>query len=172
MNNENQVPELPKMNNETSSEVLETNNTNPVILKTIPEEEKKENEAKKMLGDVKDSTSKEVQSLSKFFKDIKGYITSKNSSELLALLWRLLLIAGFVIILYVPFQIMMDFGSNLFILFGIDFTAKLGTIWNSIWYLTYSILAVVLFFILCKDRYYKLVKQQEDEKKIMNGDNK
>ena len=30
----------------------------------------------------------------------------------------------------------------------------------------------LLFFILCKDRYYKLVKLQEDEKKIMKEENK
>ena len=171
MNNENQIPEMPKVN-ENNINVQQTNNNvinnqDPVVLQTLPQEEKRESQTKIMAGEVKETTSKEVKNMQKFLKDIKNYITSKNSSELLSLLWRLALIAGFVILLYVPFQLLMDLGSNLFVLFGIDYTTKLGNIWNSIWYISYGILAIVLFFILCKDRYYKLVKQQEDEKKIM-----
>lgn len=164
MNNENQLPEMPKPATDNQATV-NNNAQDPIVLKTTPQEEKKTNEAKQMFGDVKETTTKEVQNMSKFFKDIKEYITTKNSSELFALLWRLLIIAGFIIAAYLPFYIIIDFGSNLFILFGIDYTTRLGGIWGSIWNLAYSVLAIILFFVLCKDRYYKLVKQQENEKK-------
>ena len=165
MNNENNVPEMPKkVENNTIQD--------PIVIKSTPQEEKKPNEAKQMMGDVKETTSKEVQSITKFLNDIKKYITTKNSSELLSLLWRLLLVAGFVILLFLPFELISILGKNIFILFGIDYTIALQNIWESIWIISYCILAFVLFIILCKERYYNLVKLKEDEKKIMNEENK
>ncbi len=139
MNDNNEIPELPKMNNEVIKE--------------------------KQVEEIKETSVKEVKGMKVFFKDIREYITSKNSSELFSLFWRLLLVAGFVILLFVPFQLLMDLGSNLFLLFGANYTSTLATIWTSVWYIAYSILAFVLFFILCKDRYYKFVKNQNNDKK-------
>ena len=173
MNNDNQIPEMPKpADNIQQQTPVSASVQDPIVIQSAPQEEKKPNEAKQMMGEVKETTSKEVQNMSKFLNDVKKYITTKNSSELLSLLWRLLLVAGFIIVLYLPFYLVNLLGFNLLILFGVNFTNRLGDIWNSIWYIAYSILAIVLFFILCKDRFYKFVKLQEDEKKIKEGINK
>ena len=154
MNDNNEIPELPKMNNEVIKEKQDEE-----IVKEISINDSK------TVEEIKETSVKEVKGMKVFFKDIREYIASKNSSELFSLFWRLLLVAGFVILLFVPFQLLMDLGSNLFLLFGANYTSTLATIWTSVWYIAYSILAFVLFFILCKDRYYKFVKNQNNDKK-------
>lgn len=154
MNDNNEIPELPKINNEVIKEKQDEE-----IVKEISINDSK------TVEEIKETSVKEVKGMKVFFKDIREYITSKNSSELFSLFWRLLLVAGFVILLFVPFQLLMDLGSNLFLLFGANYTSTLATIWTSVWYIAYSILAFVLFFILCKDRYYKFVKNQNNDKK-------
>ena len=154
MNND-QIPELPKMNNslnnnqQTINNTVQISNNNEVNFKTDITVDKK--------------------SFKEFFKDVRKYITSRNSSELFSLLWRLLLVAGFVIVLFVPFQIFMDLGINLFILFGIDFTSTIATIWDTCWYIIYGVTSIILFFVLCKERYYKLIKYQEEKNKLESG---
>ena len=175
MNNENQTPEIPKLNTEEVKQESILNNVNqqdPVVLQTLPQEVKRESETKQMVKEVKETTSKEVGSTKKFIKDVYKYLTTKNSSELLALLWRLLIIVGIIIVLYVPFYLLIELGSNLSIMFGIDFTAQMLNLWSSILNVLYAILALVLFLVIVKDRYYKLVKTQEAEKKIINENNK
>lgn len=137
--NDNQIPELPKMN----TEVKVDNN----------------NEKKEIIINKKNST---IQ----FLKDAYKYITSRDSSELLALLWRLLLIAGFIIVLYIPFQLFRDLGINILIMVGVNFNDTILDIWTSIWAIVYGIIAIILFFKICKDRYYKLVNQNENKEII------
>ena len=139
MNNE--IPQLPKINEE------QVNNEN-------------------MFKEAKESIIKESHSLVEFLKDAYKYITSKNTSELFELLLRLVLIAAFVIVLYVPIQLIRDLGVDLLISMGVSFTDKMLNLYNSIWNIFYTIIAIILFINLCKDRYYKLVKNQKIEKDI------
>ena len=161
MNNDNNI-ELPKkndsniqneINNQEVSMTENNNNNNNNI----------GDEVKKVVEDVKEVTSKEIENSGKFLKDVRNYITTKNSSELFALLWRLVLIVGFIILLYFPFQLLMDLGVNLFMIFGFEYTTPIANIWTGVWNISYSILALVLFYKLCKDRYYKLTKNVEEK---------
>ena len=102
------------------------------------------------------------------FKDVKEYLTSRNTSELGELVWRLVLIALVVIVLYVPFQLFRDLGINILISVGINFSDKTLNMYNSIFNIIYSIFGIVLFFVVCKDRFYKLVKNQEEIKQKQN----
>ncbi|MBR1417302.1 MAG: hypothetical protein IJ572_05790 [Bacilli bacterium] len=134
MNDENQIPELPKINNEMqqpSNVVTQSNN-------------------------------KEKHTLNEFFKDAFRYITTRNSSDLFALLLRLAIIAGFIIILSLPFQFVRDYGLDLIINLGINFNDKMQNTWYFIWNSLYTIFGIILFFILCKNRYYNLVKSQNN----------
>ena len=152
--NNNEIPELPKMNDNE--------------INTVVQEPQISNENISVIDEVKETANNEVKTFKVFMKDVHKYITSKNTSELLSLLWRLLIIAGFVILLYLPFQLLMDIGVNIFFIFGIDFTSTLSAIWSGVWYIIYAVLALFLFYKLCKDRFYKVVNLKEIEKKVIN----
>ena len=147
MNNE--MPELPKENEVNNQEVQEVQ----------PNQE--ENKVSETIQEVKENTVKELELSGKFFKDVRKYLTSKSSSELFSLLWRLIIIVGFIVLLYFPVQIIMDLGINFFMLLGIEYTTRVATIWTSIWNILYGVGALILFYSLCKDRFYKLVKPNE-----------
>ena len=128
----------------------------------------KTNKEENIIEESKEMVKKDVKSFKIFFKDVKEYLTSKNSSELGELVWRLVLIALVVIALYVPFQLFRDLGINILISVGINFSDKTLNMYNSIFNIIYSIFGIVLFFMICKDRFYKLVKNQEEIKQKQN----
>lgn len=130
----------------------------------LPKVNKEEN----IIEESKEMVKKDVKTFKIFFKDIKEYLTSRNSSELGELVWRLVLIALAVIVLYVPFQLFRDLGINILISVGINFSDKTLNMYNSIFNIIYSIFGIVLFFTLCKDRFYKIVKNQEKNKEKQN----
>ena len=103
-----------------------------------------------------------------FFKDAIKYITSKNSSELLSLLWRLLLVAGFVIILGVPFLLAKDLVHELLISFGINFDKNTLDMINLSLVIIYTIFAIYLLFKLCKERFYRYNRNKEEIQKLEN----
>ncbi len=128
----------------------------------------KTNKEENIIEESKKMVKKDVKTFKIFFKDVKEYLTSRNSSELGELVWRLVLIALVVIVLYVPFQLFRDLGINILISVGINFSDKTLNMYNSIFNIMYSIFGIVLFFVLCKDRFYKLVKNQEEIKQKQN----
>ena len=130
----------------------------------LPKTNKEEN----IIEESKEMVKKDVKTFKTFFKDIKEYLTSRNTSELGELVWRLVLIALAVIVLYVPFQLFRDLGINILISVGINFSDKTLNMYNSIFNIIYSIFGIVLFFTLCKDRFYKIVKTQEKNKEKQN----
>ena len=130
----------------------------------LPKTNKEEN----IIEESKEMVKKDVKTFKIFFKDVKEYLTSRNSSELGELVWRLILIALAVIVLYVPFQLFRDLGINILISVGINFSDKTLNMYNSIFNIIYSIFGIVLFFTLCKDRFYKIVKTQEKNKEKQN----
>ena len=128
----------------------------------------KTNKEDNIIEESKNMVKKDVKSFKIFFKDVKEYLTSRNTSELGELVWRLVLIAIVVIVLYVPFQLFRDIGINIIISVGINFSDKTLNMYNSIFNIIYSIFGIVLFFVLCKDRFYKVVKNQEEIKGKQN----
>ena len=158
MNNENQMPELPKVNED---EIKQEEVIDIPTEQNIPVEENKEVEINKVVEEVKETAKKEIEISGKFFKDLKSYLTTKDSSELFSLLWRAVIIVGLIVIIYFPFQLIIDLGANIFTLIGIEYTTRLASIWSSICNIVYGVLALVLFYLICKDRFYKLVKKDE-----------
>ncbi len=128
----------------------------------------KTNKEENIIEESKEMVKKDVKTFKTFFKDVKEYLTSRNTSELGELVWRLVLIALVVIVLYVPFQLFRDLGINILISVGINFSDKTLNMYNSIFNIMYSIFGIVLFFVLCKDRFYKIVKNQEEIKQKQN----
>ncbi len=126
------------------------------------------NKEENIIEESKEMVKKDVKTFKTFFKDVKEYLTSRNTSELGELVWRLVLIALVVIVLYVPFQLFRDLGINILISVGINFSDKTLNMYNSIINILYSIFGIVLFFVICKDRFYKLVKNQEEIKQKQN----
>ncbi len=96
-----------------------------------------------------------------FIKDVKEYLTTKNSNELKDLVIRLVLIAITIIVLYVPYQFILEIIEDLIRTASINYSESFLTRYYSIGRIIYSVLALVLFYIICKDRFYKLVKNQE-----------
>ena len=126
------------------------------------------NKEENIIEESKEMVKKDVKTFKTFFKDVKEYLTSRNTSELGELVWRLVLIAIVVISLYIPFQLFRDLGINILISVGINFSDKTLNMYNSIFNILYSIFGIVLFFVICKDRFYKLVKNQEEIKQKQN----
>ena len=128
----------------------------------------KENKEENIIEESKEMVKEDVKTFKVFFKDVKEYLTTRNSSELGELVWRLVLIAIVVIILYVPFQLFRDLGINILISVGVNFSDKTLTMYNSIFNIIYSLFGIVLFFMICKDRFYKIVKNQDKIKEKQN----
>ena len=108
----------------------------------------------------------EKHTFKEFFSDIIKYITTRNSNELLSLLWKLVLVAAFVLLLAVPFQLVRDSGTDILISFGVNFDQNGLGMWILVWNLLYALVGVILFFYLCKDRFYKHTKNQEEIKNL------
>lgn len=128
----------------------------------------KTNKEENIIEESKEMVKKDVKTFKIFFKDVKEYLTTRNTNELGELVWRLVLIALVVIALYVPFQLFRDLGINILISVGINFSDKTLNMYNSIFNIMYSIFGIVLFFVLCKERFYKIVKNQEEIKQKQN----
>ena len=170
-NNENKDINLPDMNKE---------NVNPVPMPNVnamPQQKQEQprilnvgdDHPQQMVDDVKKMASREAHNFMTFMKDIFKYLTTRNSSDLFELLWRVAIIALFIIILGVPFNLIKESGTSIFMMFGIDFNKQQLDIWNSIWTTLYCVLGVVLFYVICKARYYELIKHQQETKKIIQN---
>ena len=158
MNNEKlPVPNIPSDNNVINNSTPINQDVTPVISQTS---------ASKQNLTVKEPLFNDKHSYREFFKDIIKYISSKNSNELLSLLWRLLLIAGFIIILGTPFLLLKDLIPEFMISFGMSFDKTGQDMLNLAFLLLYTILGIYLLFKLCKERFYKLVKNTEEMKKL------
>ena len=144
MNNE--IPELPK-ENKPQDEVI--------IQETKEKIENVVKESNKVL-------KKETKSFVQFFKDVKEYLSTKKTSEIGEMLFRELLIVAILIVIYYPFMIFKDLIPNLLIAININYDSvnKFYAIIDII----YSILVIVLFFVITRDRFYKMVKNQEEIK--------
>ena len=128
----------------------------------------KTNKENNIIEESKEMINKDVKTYKSFCKDVREYLSTKNTSELGELVWRLVLIAIVVIILYIPFQLARDLIGNIIISVGINFNEKSLNLYNSIFNILYSIVGIVLFFSICKDRFYKMVKKQEEIKQKQN----
>ena len=126
------------------------------------------NEVPNMINDLKESVNIQKGSYSKFFKDIFKYLTTRNTHDLFELLWRLAMIAIFVLLLYVPVQLCHDLLLDFLISVGVEFSDRARDIYDVIFNATYSIFGIVLFFVICKERYYKYALEEEK----MNSINK
>ena len=133
--------EMPKMNNKEETNIIE--------------------ESKKMV-------KKDAKDLKTFFKDTREYLATKNNKELQDLAIRLALIVIIILLLYVPFQLIRDLGINILISVGINFSNKTLDMYNSVFNVLYSLFGIALFYAICKDRFYKLVKKQEENKEKQN----
>lgn len=173
-NDEKKEMELPKMNQETPNPVSMPGATvqpkqivQPQVIKN------NDDQPQQMVDDVKKMATREAHNIVIFLKDIFKYLTTRNSSELFELAWRVVLIALFIIVLGLPFTLIKENGTSIFMMFGIDFNKEQLDIWNSIWNILYGVVGIVLFYVICKARYYELVKHQQETKKILkNNENK
>ncbi len=144
MNNE--IPELPKQNKPQDEVIIQET------------KEKIENVVKESNRVIK----KETKSFVQFFKDVKEYLSTKKTSEIGEMLFRELLIVAILIVIYYPFMIFKDLIPKLLITVNINYDSvdKFYAIID----IVYSILVIVLFFVITRDRFYKMVKNQEEIK--------
>ncbi len=144
MNDE--IPELPKPN-KPKDEVA--------IQETKEKIENVVKESNKVL-------KKETKSFIQFFKDVKEYLSTKKTNEIGEMLFREILIVAVLVVCYYPFMIFKDLGPNLLIAVNINYDSvnKFYAIVDII----YSILVIILFFVITRDRFYKMVKNQEEIK--------
>ncbi len=131
--------EMPKMNNQEEPNIIE--------------------ESKKMV-------KKDAKDFKTFIKDTREYLATKNKKELQDLAIRLAIIVIIILLLFVPFQLFRDLGINILISVGINFSDKTLDMYNSVFNVIYSLFGLALFYTICKDRFYKLVKKQEEKKDI------
>ena len=135
----------------------------------IPQLPKENNiEEKSVYEETKTIIQNDTKTFKIFLKEVKDYLTTRNTNELKDLVVRLVLIAITVIVLYVPYQFIMEIIEDAIRTANINYSEIALTRYYSIGRIIYSVLALVLFYVLCKDRFYKLVKNQELNKNIQN----
>ena len=85
-----------------------------------------------------------------FIIDFKNYITTRQRNELLELFFRMLIVAGIVLLLYVPFILFKEIGPNIFVFLGINYTTAAINRYNIFMNTVYSIAGIAVYFILLK----------------------
>ena len=119
-----------------------------------------------IIEESKETIIYESKSFIKFLKDAKDYITTKNTKDLWDLALQVIIIAVLILALFVPFQLVRDLGINVIISLGINFNDKILNTYNAVFNILYSVFGIVLFFILCKNRFYNLIKNQNELKEL------
>ena len=123
------------------------------------------------LSEGKEALKKETNSLITFFKDFYKYVTTHKMSELAELLVYAVIIAGFMIILSIPFAFVKELFFNILVLFSVNFDQTIQNIFAGVWDAFYFLVAIFLFLILCKEKFYQMIankKEIEDLRKEIN----
>ena len=114
---------------------------------------------------------KETKSLLVFFKDFYKYITTHKISELFELLIYAIIIMAFIVLLSIPFAFIKEMFNDILVMFGINFNQTLKDLLNNVWDMFYLLVALFLFLILCKEKFYQMIankKEIEDLKQEIN----
>lgn len=157
-NNFNDIPTPVKSNKEIMNEANEVN-------------ELKEDKVN-VVDDTKAMIKKEGKTMIVFLKDLFKYITTKKISDLSELLIYALIIVGFIIAIGIPFGFLKEVIFNVLVTFGINFGAAIREVIENALNLFYYVIALVLFLVLCREKFYQLVrnkKEIEDLKKEINS---
>ena len=123
------------------------------------------------LQEGKEAIKKETNSFIAFFKDFYKYVTTHKISDLTELLIYALIIAGFIVILSIPFDFLKELFFNALVLFGVNFDANIQQILNNVWGMFYLFIAIFLFLILSREKFYQMIankKEIADLKKEVN----
>ena len=124
------------------------------------------NEVPNMFEDLKENVKIQKGSFIQFFKDAFKYLTTRNTKDLFELLWRLAMIAVFILLLYVPVVLARDLLLDFLITTGIELNERMQSIYYAIFNGTYSLIAFVCFFVVCRERFYKFVNENDLKKPI------
>ena len=152
--------EMPKKVGEENKEVINEVKQETPVNNNI-------NEVPNMIDDLKENINVQKKSFGNFFKDLFKYLTTRNSKDLFELLWRVAMIAIFILLLYVPVELVQNLLLDFLIAMGIELNERMQSIYFAIFHGTYSLIALVLFFVVIKERFYKYVSE-EDRKKTIN----
>lgn len=150
--------EMPKKVGEENKEVVEqvkqeTTNNN---ISEVPN----------MIDDLKENINVQKKSFGNFFKDSFKYLTTRNTKDLFELLWRVAMIAIFILLLYVPVELIQNLLLDFLITMGIELNERMQSIYFAIFHGTYSLIALVLFFVVIKERFYKYVSEEDRNKAL------
>lgn len=129
---------------------------------------KKNFDGEKIIEESKNLVKEDAKTYKRFFKDAKDYLTTRNTKELGELVLRLALIAVVIIILYLPFELVINVGEELFRAIGINYTEESRRAFESSLNIAYNLFGLAVFFMICKDRFYKMVELQDKIKKAKN----
>ena len=147
------------MNNETPKLKENEKKDEQIIIEAKEKVENVVEESKKIIV-------KESKSYKQFFKDVKEYLSTKNTKDLGEMLVRLLIIVAIIVVLNFPFMLLKEILPEILISVNANYTSDLINKFNSAVNIIYSILGIVLFFAICKNRFYKMIKEQEDTNNI------
>ena len=141
------------------------NNETPKLKENEKKDEQIINDAKEKVENVveesKEILIKESKSYKQFFKDAKEYLSTKNTKDLGEMLVRLLIIVAIIVVLNFPFMLFKDIFPEILMSVNANYTSDAINKFNAVVNIIYSILGIVLFFAICKNRFYKMVKEQE-----------
>jgi len=132
----------------------------------------KENNTDDILLDNKKVIKNESKSMINFFKDIFKYVTTHKINELAELLIYVLIIIGFCIILSIPFGFLKSIFFDALILFGINFNVNIQNIFSTIWDVFYLIIAIGLFLVLTRERFYASIRNKQEIEELKKEINK
>ena len=122
------------------------------------------NEVPNMIDELKENINVQKQTFGMFLKDVFKYLTTRNTKELFELLWRVAMIAIFVLCLYIPVELIQNLLLDFLITMGIELNERMQGIYFAIFHGTYCVVSIVLFFVLIKNRFYKFVGEEERKK--------
>ncbi len=136
---------------------------------TVQEEKKEEKTVENnIINETKKALTKDKNSFAKFFKDLKEYITTKNTRELGELVVRLIFVAIIVIVFFLPVSLLKELIPNITYSLGINATTQDRAMYERIFTIVSNSIGIVLFFVLCRARFYEMLNKQKSLKEDKN----
>ena len=132
----------------------------------VEKKEEKKERTHRSLEDVLAGERLEPGNVIKTFKDMLHFISKCDVVDLGQLFWRMILVAGIILLMGLPFVLVRELGPDILAMFNIFGSDRATIIWSAICTSLYLIIAIVAFYFTMKKRFYNLVNKVDDGSNI------
>lgn len=153
--------ELPKLNTQNKYNQVQNNENIPNITPN------KDNPTSKLPKELPPQTLKST------LKEVKIFLKDSDSFELLKFISELFLLAIFIILIKLPFNLIIELGGNIFRVLDINVTVIALDFWRNIFNVCYAVVGLILYEYIFVSRFYNInIKYHKKNNKMEDSQSK